>query len=282
MLLRNFIPSPHLREYVRFFGIVHFLFPKGIPIPVKPYSPRPETSIYFFPKGSEYITYPGNNIKVKQSPIVVNGQHTLMNYRHCSREFLGFIVHFQPGVFYRLTGIPTHELTNTSVDGELVFPNEIKFINEQLGNCRSYPEMIAVVETYLTKLIHRSRKDVHGIDSAAKLLLQHPGHISMDWLAKESCLCSRQFERKFKERTGVTASVLARIVRFDRTVKMKNANPDKDWLSIAIQCGYHDYQHMVRDYKDFTGLTPTAYFQVDLKAPESIFGLHEESRVYQV
>ncbi|MEO6812920.1 MAG: helix-turn-helix domain-containing protein, partial [Ginsengibacter sp.] len=100
-------------------------------------------------------------------------------------------------------------------------------------------------------------------------------HISIDWLAKETCLCSRQFERKFRERMGITASLLARIARFDKAFLMKNAQPGKDWLSIAVQCNYHDYQHLVRDYKEFTGLTPTSFFQVDKQAPERIFDLHE-------
>ncbi|QHT72029.1 AraC family transcriptional regulator [Rhodocytophaga rosea] len=70
------------------------------------------------------------------------------------------------------------------------------------------------------------------------------------------------------------------MTRFDKTVKLKNAQPDTDWLTIAVQCGYYDYQHLVRDYKDFTGLTPTSYFQLDVKAPESVFGLHEESTLH--
>jgi transcriptional regulator GlxA family with amidase domain len=118
------------------------------------------------------------------------------------------------------------------------------------------------------------------VDAAAKLLLQNTNPMSIDWLARETCLCTKQFERKFKERTGVNASLLARITRFDKTVKLKNAQPGKDWLSIALECGYHDYQHLVRDYKDFTGLTPPAYLRLDTHAPESLFGLHEEGTLY--
>lgn len=63
-----------------------------------------------------------------------------------------------------------------------------------------------------------------------KLILQGTERICINWLVKETCLCAKQFERKFKEYTGVTASALERIVRFHRTVKMKNALPDKNWF----------------------------------------------------
>jgi AraC-like DNA-binding protein len=208
------------------------------------------------------------------------GQHTILHTKHSNPDLLAFVVHFQPGILYRLTGIPLHELTNTYVDAEYVLPKEITFINEQLYHCHSPQEMISVVEAFLIKLILQSKKQAHKIEAAARLLLQHTERTSIDWLAKETCLSKKQFERKFKESTGVTASTLARIVRFDRTVKLKNAQPHTDWLTIAVQCGYHDYQHMVRDYKEFTGLAPTAYFQLDIQAPESIFGLHEVGTLY--
>jgi AraC-like DNA-binding protein len=280
MLLKNFLPSPFLQEYVRFFGIVQFSFPPNIQIPPKPYSPRPENSLCFVPKDPEYITNSGGDTKTRRPSITVYGQHTLLNTRNPGQDFLALIVHFQPGVLYRLTGVPLHELTNTYVDAEYIFPKEITFVNEQLYHCHSPREMIAVVESFLEKLILRIKKPAHKIDAAAKLLLQHSERTSIDWLAKETCLCTKQFERKFKEHTGVTASTLARIVRFDKTVKLKNAQPLTDWLTVAVHCGYHDYQHMVRDYKDFTGLTPTSYFQLDIQAPESVFGLHEENTLY--
>jgi transcriptional regulator GlxA family with amidase domain len=56
---------------------------------------------------------------------------------------------------------------------------------------------------------------------------------------------------------------------------MKNRFPKKDWLSIAIECGYHDYQHLVKDYKEFTGLSPAQFTELDTKGPDSILGVAE-------
>jgi AraC-like DNA-binding protein len=49
-----------------------------------------------------------------------------------------------------------------------------------------------------------------------------------------------------------------------------------DWLRIALECNYHDYQHLVRDYKDFTGYGPNAFHEIESKAPERSFGLSEQ------
>jgi transcriptional regulator GlxA family with amidase domain len=83
-------------------------------------------------------------------------------------------------------------------------------------------------------------------------------------------------ERKFLDRTGVTPKLFARLVRFDRAFREKNLNPLRDWRSIAFDCNYYDYQHLVRDYKEFTGLKPTDFHQLENQAPERSFGLAEQ------
>jgi AraC-like DNA-binding protein len=275
MLLKEFLPSPPLRDYIRKFCIVHFLFPEKESIPVKQYIPRSGDSIEFFLRDPEYILYPEESEKTKRPTAVIIGQHTLVINRYVGNDFLYLNITLQPGVLYRLTGIASYELTNTYIDAEAVFSKEILSINERLKNARSYAELISVAENYILKLISQTKKEAHGIDKVAKILLQDTKPVSMDWLAKETCLCARQFERKFKERMGVSASVFARIARFNKAVKLKNSQPDKDWMSIAFECSYYDYQHLVRDFKSFTHLTPTSFFQLEDKAPERILGLRE-------
>jgi transcriptional regulator GlxA family with amidase domain len=67
----------------------------------------------------------------------------------------------------------------------------------------------------------------------------------------------------------------ARIIRFDRAFRLKNSRPELDWLRIAVECDYHDYQHLAKDYKDFTSLSPNAFHEIENNAPERYFGLSE-------
>lgn len=279
MLLRTFLPSPSLSAHVRSIGVVHFEFTESAAIAPKVYAPRPETSLYFFPRDPEYIAYQGME-KVKRPSVCLYGQHTIMNHRFVGRNFLALIVHFQPGVIHRLTGLPMHELKNTIVAADLVLPPEISHVNEQLNNCTSYSQMLAVIETFLTKAMRRVRGESDGVDAAARFLLQKGGNISVECLAKETSLSCRQFERKFKDRTGVTPSILARLSRFTKSIRAKSAQPYLDLLSIAVKCGYHDYQHMTRDFREFTGMTPATFFYIDARAPERAPGLSEGDKIY--
>nr|WP_262899485.1 helix-turn-helix domain-containing protein [Chryseosolibacter histidini] len=107
-------------------------------------------------------------------------------------------------------------------------------------------------------------------------MLTSGGKVSLDWLAGESCLSPKQFTRKFYERTGVNPKTYLKIIRFTKAVNIKNAYPDRDWLQIAFECGYFDYQHLVKDYKEFTKNTPNDFHLIESNSPERRLGLASE------
>lgn len=270
-------PCLPLRPYVRQFQIVGCSFPASMTIlPVKAYWPRAENCLSFFPKDPEQVEYGFDGKLVESSPSRLYGQHSIATNRHVGRDFMVFQVQFQPGALFRLTGIPSHELTNSFVDAEGVFSTEIRLVNERLSYTRHYTEMIPIVEEFLLQLVSRARrKDLRPIDRVSQFMLQQPGTASLDWLADQACLSQRQFYRQFMEREGVSPKLYVRIARFENAMKLKNAQPAKDWLSVALELGYYDYQHLVRDFKEFTNLTPNGFLLADGHSPERVFGVVE-------
>ncbi len=274
MLLKDYLPSPGLAEYIRCYRIVHFNFDKNETPPSKPYTPRPENCLAFYPLDTERIEYAGGHKTVKDLPIALVGQHLCVTQRFIGHEFLVVQIIFQAGALYRLTGMPLFELNNEYIAADNVFSKDIQFVNEQLHQAKSYEEMVRIVNHFATNLVKKAVKDYQPIDTVCQLLLKHEAAISIDWLARESCLSVKQFERKFKERTGVNPKVFCRLIRFDNAFRTRNAQPHTDWLTIAFDCNYYDYQHLVRDYKDFTGLSPKAFHA--LGSPEEALGMSEQ------
>lgn len=271
------LPSPELREYVRLLQIIGCTFPAAMQeLPAKAYWPRAENCLSFFPRDLERVEY-GFDGQLLTSPRArLYGQHTVATNRHVGRDFLVFQVVFQPGALHRLTGIPAAELTNTMVDAEAVFSTEIRLVGERLRNVRHYTDMIPLVEAFLAGLIRRAAKSrPRPIDRIGQLLLQQPTQVSLDWLAGQACLSPRQFQRQFVERHGVGPKLLARVARFEQAIRRKNAQPTHDWLRVALELGYYDYQHLVRDFREFTGLTPQAFWLRDGQSPERAFGVAE-------
>ena len=267
-------PSLALKPYVRLYRFMHLLFTDSTLPPAKAYPPRPEVTLSFYPRDSEKVSYEDGRSPSRVRSALI-GQQNVVSHRLVGKEFLMVQVVFQPGGLYRLTGIPTIDLNNQYFDAEAVLGNEVRNLNQRLSNIEDYPNMIPLVEDFLMNMVRKSSYDIRPIDKVGIAMLENVNQFSLDWLAKESCLSSKQFERNFNERIGINPKYFARIIRFDKAFRMKNAFPNKDWLSIALECGYYDYQHLVRDYKEFTGMTPANFYLQDTQSPERKFGIVE-------
>jgi AraC-like DNA-binding protein len=264
-------PNPAFREYVRQYQIVGFSFPASDVMPIKPYWPRPENCLAFYPRGGDWIGQPTGVAERWMTRSALVGQHVYLTHRHPLHDFVLFQVVFQPGALFRLTGVPSGELTNAFLDAEAVFSTEISRVNERLSGTDDHLEMIAIVEDFLHGLIRRSTPR-RPIDRVGEFLLAHPTKFSLDWLADQACLSPRQFYNQFVQRMGVSPKLFARIARFDQSVKIKNARPATDGLTLALEAGYYDYQHLVRDYREFTRMLPGEFSRLESNAPERRFG----------
>ena len=273
MIYRYIAPGPALQEFVRDYLIAHFIFEKDKDIPFKPYSPKPEQTITFLPKGGLTLVNPQTGETQVAQTVSICGQQVSRYNFYLTSEYLMLRVHFHPGALYRLLRIPLPAFTDSWFDAESVLNREIHEVNERLANCLNYAQMIVVVEDYLLNRIKIVKADSHPLDLVAAYLFANPSRFSLDWLAKEACLCQRQFDRKFTERMGVGPKLYSRVVRFYKAYQYKEMHPREDWLSIALLFGYADYQHMVKDFKEFAHVTPNLWINQDNQSPERLLQL---------
>lgn len=277
MLLKDIGPHPSLTEFVRCYRIAHFNFVQASEPVLKAYSPRPEVCLHFFLREREVVQLGNGPKKDYQFRVVLAGQQTSVINRYLlGPNFLTFNIVFQPAAIFRLTGISAFELTNQYLDAEAIFSRNIRLVWEQLQSAASYNYMIAIADRFMQSLTSSTPKEAHRLDTVSKWMIQSGGKASLDWLASESCLSTKQFTRKFYERTGVNPKTYLRIIRFTKALNLKNAFSYRDWLSIALECGYVDYQHLVKDYKEFTQHTPHDFYLLESKSPERRLGLTTE------
>ena len=273
MIYRYIVPDPVLQEFVRDYLIAHFTFDRDQDIPSKPYSPKPEQTITFLPKGNLTINNPLTG-ETRIAPVTsICGQQVSRYNFYLTSEYLMLRVHFYPGALFRLLHIPLSEFTDCWFDAESVIGHEISDVNERLANCLNYAQMIAIVEEYLINKIRKVKADTHPLDQVATCLLINPTQFSLDWLAGQSCLCQRQFNRKFIERMGIGPKLYSRIVRFHKAYQYKEAHPQENWMSVAFLFGYVDYQHLVKDFKEFAHVTPNLWIKQDNQSPEKVLQL---------
>jgi AraC-like DNA-binding protein len=263
-------PGPDLMHVVRDYLIAHFRFDRDSSSPRKQYVPRPEQGLTFFVRGRPSMTSPITGEADEAPSVALFGQQALRCDVHLASEFLMLRVHFRPGALFRMLDIPLYELGAGYFDAEPVLGPDIRDVSDGLVTARSYAEMIERVEAFLRRHTGRSARDVHAVDRVASYLLTEPVQPPVDWLARQACLSPRQFNRRFTERMGVGAKLYARLVRFNRACVFKAANPATAWPAVALKFGYTDYQHLVRDFRQFASAAPNAWLRAENTSPERV------------
>ena len=78
-------------------------------------------------------------------------------------------------------------------------------------------------------------------------------------LAKELGCSRKHLTLRFRHEFGVSPKLLARILRFDRAVRLIGAGRVAGLADLAAASGYADQAHLSREFRIFTGSAPTAF-----------------------
>ncbi|MFN3610275.1 MAG: helix-turn-helix domain-containing protein [Hyphomonas sp.] len=264
-------PSPPLAGLIRCHQVIRLRFGPDDPVPAKPYWPRPAIALAFYPREPEFVRALGEPVAQKKPRAVLIGQPTLMTCRQGGRDFSVYQIELQPGALHRLTGLSASEITDRYVDAEAVFPLCFRSRADAIEDTEDPETMIALAEAYLFAIANRSGAGASASEWVAASLLADPS-ASIDRLAARAGLGPRQLRRQFQDQAGISPKLFARIARFDRAVRLGNKQPGEDWLSRAIDAGYYDHQHLARDFREFTGLSPTGFASLEQTSPERVFG----------
>jgi AraC-like DNA-binding protein len=166
-----------------------------------------------------------------------------------------FAIVFQPGGLSHLSSVPAEAMTNQHFDGRAVLGCSVDELRSRLGESTSFAQRVGVMDNYLLRLMAQSTHiDVVPV---ARDLLRRRGCVRIAAMAERAGLSVRQFERRFIAEIGVAPKLYARVARFEAALKSKMQFPDRRWTDVAHELGYHDQMHMVHDFRELSGSTPS-------------------------
>jgi len=257
MFARYYKPHPGLTDLITRVVVVHYRFdPLTVP-PTNPFPPHPGQTLYFYPyeRVTRIDPATGAADRIPQS-IFVGPIVSSVDLR-MAHNTLVIIILFRPGGMHRLLRIPMEELFGAPVESSLFEGRVIDHLLERLNQTKDYDLMNEIVQQYLlqkTLLL----KAMLPVDQALNHILQTHQPVTVDHLASLACVSTRQLERQFRERVGISPKLYMKLARFSNAWVMRERDPQSSWLHIAHACGYADQMHLIRDFKLFTGQTPTA------------------------
>lgn len=178
-------------------------------------------------------------------------------------EAAGLGVKLRPGSFYSLFGVPAQELTNRVLRLDELLGREAVDLVDQLAGQTSALAQVRCLEGVLVRFAQRQMDGARLIDQqAVALLLQQPTE-PISKLADRLGYSPRQLQRRLNDFVGLSPRRYRRIYRFERALarlQMMADNEEIEWTTFALDGGYSDQAHFIRDFREFSGTTPTHYW----------------------
>jgi AraC-like DNA-binding protein len=168
-------------------------------------------------------------------------------------------VHFKPGGAFAILGIPAMEFADTHVDLKTIWGPRATELRERLCALSEPAERFRLVEQALMQRLCDPHAGHAAIRPALNLLAGTHGQVRIRDVARRVDLSQRRFIEVFATEVGLTPKLFGRIQRFQHAISHSHQAPKVDWAQIAVDCGYFDQSHLIREFIEFSGAAPTDY-----------------------
>ncbi|HEY0512681.1 MAG TPA: helix-turn-helix transcriptional regulator [Thermoanaerobaculia bacterium] len=168
-------------------------------------------------------------------------------------------VEFKAGGAFPFLGMPTSELRNTQVPLDTLWGAGGRGLRERLLDAPTPAAKFRAFERALLEQMARDSERHPAVRFAVREFLHVPHTRTVTEVTDQIGLSPRRFIQVFSEQVGLTPKLFCRVRRFQQVLRLVLTGGRIDWTEIALSCGYFDQAHCIRDFKDFSGLNPTAY-----------------------
>jgi len=259
MLSFTHIPQPPLNKFVDLFWFYDS------------YSPGPHRKERLMPDGSielvinlkdnEARIYDRENLdKYTRLPgALLCGPHSSFFVIDAAQQASVIGVHFKPGGAFPFFKMPAGELHNLHVSLEDLWGHEAGLLRERLLEAKTPQMKLQVLEACLLEQAFKPLERHRAVDCALGLLCNIHIAPAITELADEIGISSRRFIQLFSNEVGLTPKLFVRVRRFQQVLEQIRTGTDFSWVDIAAGCGYFDQAHFIHDFKEFSGINPTAY-----------------------
>jgi AraC-like DNA-binding protein len=171
------------------------------------------------------------------------------------------VVRFRPGGAHTFFRLPMRELTDSVVALDELWGKTARDLLDRILETPSTGRWLRLVESALED---RLRHMPPARPSAMSLVTlaqdasagSAPGVARM---ARDMGIGERQLLRQFLEVVGLSPKLYARIARFERTMRTAELTGVPDWSQLALEAGYCDQAHLIRECRKLTGTNPRAF-----------------------
>lgn len=177
--------------------------------------------------------------------------------RHDQEAVLG--VHFKPGGTAPFFRYPAGEWRNRHIALDALWGAGARELRERLLGATTPEATFAILGRALLERAVRPLDAHPALAYALREIARAPRTPPIAAIAARLGLSPRRLAQLFDEGVGLSPKLYARVHRFQGVLRRIERGRRHDWLALSLAAGYYDQAHLIRDFRDFTGLTPATY-----------------------
>lgn len=169
-------------------------------------------------------------------------------------------VRFRPGGAQPFLGFAAREITDKRVDLDAAGLPGAESLGHRVAEAPTTGERVAVLQRQLVGRLGAVEPPHPVVREAVRQIASTAGGIEVGVLAQRLGVGRRRLGRLFARHVGASPKQLCRTVRMQRVLHaLGTRDRDPDWIEIALECGFFDQSHLVREFRELTGTTPTRW-----------------------
>src|SRR6266496_4780993 len=255
-------PPPTLARWVQHFWMVEWDLREVAPR-VQETLPHPSVYLVFEQKLERPLPQP-----LPQMAAEISGVSTGKFSRRLEGWSRVFGVKFKPGGFRTFLGEATSTITDCVLPAQQVFGPSVLELAARIYRCPDAHSMAGAISKFLSSF--RPSPDASADLSAqlVELIFDDPTILTVDQLAAKAGMGARSLQRLFKEYVGVPPKWVIRRYRLHELIERLHSDQAFDGAHLALDLGYADQAHLINDFRNLVGYTPTGYRKLVATSPQ--------------
>jgi AraC-like DNA-binding protein len=211
------------------------------------------------PHRQEVVTHPCVNLVFEPHGAAVFGVQRRRDSRTLRGRGWAVGVKFRPGGFSGYFGRPLHEITDRALPLHAIFGDDGDALRREAAEHEDPATKIALAEAFLRARMPPPDPEIDLVQRVVVDMLAVDPGTTVAEIAARHAVSTRTLQRLFRRHVGVGPKWVLRRYRLQEAAEQLAAGERSDWTRLALDLGYFDHAHFIRDFRAVVGRSPAEY-----------------------
>jgi AraC-like DNA-binding protein len=211
------------------------------------------------PYVSETLPFPSVHLVFQQDNTQIYGVMRGKFTRHLSGKGQVLGIKFRPGAFYPFVKSPVAQITDDALCLEDVFDVPTEPLEKAVLSQDDDAKMIELAEHFLRGRLPERDQTVTTINQIIDRIIADRSITKVDDLVDQLDMTKRTLQRLFSQYVGVSPKWVIQRFRLHEATEQLAKGDLEDCVQMALNLGYFDQAHFIKDFKTLVGQSPLAY-----------------------